>query len=59
MKFELHGAIWIEIKLNFPTLGLDSQNVASNENSQSCIIFTKKVINDLNSLSLTILYAGY
>ena len=37
MKFELHGAIWIEIKSNFPTLELDSQNVASNENSQPCI----------------------
>ena len=41
MKFELHGAIWIEIKSNFPTMGLDSQNVASNENSQPCIVFTK------------------
>ena len=41
MKFELHGAICIEIKLNIPNLGLDSQNDASDENSQSCIIFTK------------------
>ena len=41
MKFELHGAICIEIKWNFPTLGLDSQNDALDENSQSCIIFAK------------------
>ena len=62
MKFELHGAICKEIKWNFPTLGLDSQNDASDENSQSCIICIYKIetyLNDLNFLSHTLLYAGY